>query len=222
MQIFASMRAFSFLMGPLLIYLIASDPQASSQRQSATISVTSQGRNVTIAEPAPVKIEELLKQADLAAVVRLLSGDTENYPRAVYKAEVLEPFKGIEKGSILYFGPFIGLDLGGEYLLFLRHLEEGVKPKEKASSAGLNYGPIPDLYEVMYEGYSAISIGYDCVFDGKEISEQCDYGMKLNTKQVILPKSIRTYPSLAKGSFAEDTKWVRKAVFTAYLRRISN
>ena len=199
-----------------------SAPLAESQERSAAITVTSQGRTTTISEPAPVTVEGLLRQADLAAIVRVVSGDTENYPSAIYKAEVLEPFKGIKKGSTFYFGPFIGFGLGEEYLLFLHHSERAIEPKEKAPLSGLNYGRISELYEIMYEGYSAIPIKYDCVFDGKEITQQCDYGMKLNTNQVILPKKIKTYPSSTKGSFSEDTKWVRKTVFIAYLQTISN
>ncbi len=97
---------------PSLFCFLVSAPIAKAQEQTATIS-----------EPAPVKVEELLKQADLVAIVRILSGDTEHYPRAVYKAEVLQPFKGVEKGAIFYFGPFIGYGLGEEFLVFLHHSE---------------------------------------------------------------------------------------------------
>jgi len=37
-----------------------------------------QEQKVTISEPAPVKVEDLMKQADLVAIVHLLSGDTEH------------------------------------------------------------------------------------------------------------------------------------------------
>ena len=179
-----------------------------------------QQQKVTISEPAPVKVEDLMKQADLVAIVHLLSGDTEHSPKAVYKAEVLQPFKGVEKGATIYLGPFIGYGLGEDLLVFLHHSEKGIEPNQPVANSGLSYGPISSFFLVMYEGYSALRIKYDCVFDGKEIAQQCDDGVRVNTYQVILPKSVKTYPSSNRGSFSEDTKWVRKTVFVTYLEKL--
>jgi hypothetical protein len=78
------------------------------------------------------------------------------------------------------------------------------------------------FYTVMYEGYSFMESGYACVFDGKEISEKCDYGIKLDTYQVVLPESIRTFPlSCEEGEFS-DSKWVRKKPFLAYLASLQS
>jgi len=178
-----------------------------------------QKQEVTISEPAPVKIEELFKQADLIAVVHILSGDAEHYQTAVYKAEVLQPFKGTEKGATIYFGPFIRYELGGELIVFLRRSKNGTEPK--TATSGLSYGPISPFYLVMYEGYSALRTNYQCIFDGKEIAQQCDDGVEVNTSQVILPKSIRTFPSSTKGAFSRETNWVRKNAFIAYLEKLS-
>jgi hypothetical protein len=186
-----------------------------------TSTTKAQKQEVTISEPAPVKVEELFKQADLIAVVHILSGDTEHYQTAVYKAEVLQPFKGTEKGATIYFGPFIRYELGGELIAFLRCSKEGTEPKQQTASSGLTYGPISPFYLVMYEGYSALRTDYECVFDGKEIAQQCDDGVEVNTSQVILPKGIRTFPSATKGAFSRETNWVRKNVFIAYLRKLS-
>jgi hypothetical protein len=194
-----------------LLCFVVFAPFAKAQEQKTRIS-----------EPAPVKVEELLKQADLVAIVRILSGDTEHYAKAVYKAEVLQPFKGVERGAIIYFGPFIGFGLGEELLVFLHQSENGIEPKQRATSPSLSYGPISSFYLVMYDGYSALRVKYDCVFDGKEIAQQCDDGILVNTFQVVLPKSVKTYPSSKRGSFSEDTKWVRKTVFIAYLQKLTN
>ncbi|MGH9710057.1 MAG: hypothetical protein ACRD37_05890, partial [Candidatus Acidiferrales bacterium] len=75
-----------------------------------------QQQSVTLSEPATIKIQNLLKQADLVAVVRIRSGDTEQYPTAVYKAEVLKSFKGTEVGAKIFFGPYASYGLGSEYL----------------------------------------------------------------------------------------------------------
>ena len=188
---------------------------AKAQQQQTTITTT------TI-EPAPVKIEALMKQADLVASVRILSGDSEGYPRTVYKAEVVEAFKGVKKGAIIYFGPFIGYALGEELVVFLKHSEQGIDPKPSATSSSLNYGPISSFYLIMYDGYSALHVSYECVFDGKDIAHQCDYGVRVNTYQVALPKSIRTYPASVTYPSSDDTRWVRKIAFIEYLQRMSN
>jgi hypothetical protein len=205
MKVFMSRVLFTSL---VCLMVIASTAQAQKQ-------------GVTISEPAPVKIEELFKQADLIAVVHILSGDAEHYQTAVYKAEVLQPFKGTEKGATVYFGPFIRYELGGELIVFLRRSNKGTEPKQQAATSGLSYGPISPFYLVMYEGYSALRTDYECVFDGKEIAQQCDDGVEVNTSQVILPKSIRTFSSSTKGAFSRETNWVRKNVFIAYLEKLS-
>jgi len=185
-------------------------------------NVRPQQVSTTISEPATVKVEQLLKQADLVAVVQILSGDTEHYPSAVYKAEVLRSFKGTDNGAIIYFGPFISYRLGGEYVVFLHHSDKRIELKPQQTASGLSYGPISSFYLVMYEGYSALPVEYNCVFDGKEIAQHCDYGVKVNTYQVVLPKGLRTYPSATIGSFSENTRWVRKETFISLLLKLSN
>ena len=186
-------------------------------------SVDAQERTITttINEPATIKVEAWLKQADMVAVMRILSGDTEHYSTAIYKAEVLQSFKGVEKGATVYFGPFISYGLGSEYLVFLHRSEKGIEPTEKLSASGVNYGPVSSFYLVMYEGYSAMPIEYDCVFDGRGIAQQYDYGIKVNTHQVVLPKNMKTFSASTRGSFSEDTKWVRRTVFIAYLQKLT-
>ena len=194
-----------------LVCLTVIDSTAKAQKQETTIS-----------EPAPVKIEELFKQADLIAVVHILSGDVEHYQTAVYKAEVLRPFKkGTEKGATVYFGPFVRYELGGQLIVFLRRSKNGTEPKQQTATSGLNYGAISPFYLMMYEGYSALRTDYECVFDGTEIAQECDDGVEVNTSQVTLPKSIRTFPSSTKGAFSQETNWVRKNVFIAYLKKLS-
>src|ERR1700684_1886007 len=51
----------------------ARDPSAASTKTST----------VEFLEPATTKIEDLFKQADVAVVVKILSGDTEHYQQAV-------------------------------------------------------------------------------------------------------------------------------------------
>ncbi|MGH9709288.1 MAG: hypothetical protein ACRD37_01920 [Candidatus Acidiferrales bacterium] len=179
-----------------------------------------QQQTVTLREPATVKIENLLKQADLVAVVRIRSGDTEQYPTAVYKAEVLKSFKGTEVGAKIFFGPYASYGLGSEYLVFLHHSEKGIEPKEQPVAPGIDYGRIPSFYEVMYEGYSVMPVQYTCVFDGKDVAQQCDYGIKMNRYQVVLPKTIKTFPSDSTDASNSESRWVRKTVLISFLESL--
>jgi|HubBroStandDraft_6_1064221.scaffolds.fasta_scaffold88603_2 hypothetical protein len=172
---------------------------------------------VTISEPATVKLEDLFNQADVVATVRILSGDTEQYPNAVYKAEVLKPFKGAGIGDRLFFGPYISYGLGSEYLVFLHRSARALAPTPEPKKRAMNYGPLQSFYEIMYQGYSVMPIDYTCVFDGKEISRQCGNGIKINISQVILPPLIKTFPSERDNGSGTDKRWVRKDVLLAIL-----
>jgi len=70
--------------------------------------ITAQSKTTASLEPASLKSGDLVKQADLVASIRIVSGDTEHDPKAVYKGEILEAFNAAEKGAIIYFGPFTG------------------------------------------------------------------------------------------------------------------
>jgi hypothetical protein len=100
-------RVLTTRLAAVVITLIISllfAPQAKAQQSHET----------TITEPGRMTLDDLFKRADTVAVVRILSGDTENYPVAVYKAEVLKSFKGVGTGKTIYLGPFIGQRLGWE------------------------------------------------------------------------------------------------------------
>lgn len=173
---------------------------------------------VKISEPAIVKVEDLFKQADSVAVIRIVSGDLEHYPTAVYKAEVLKTFKGPAVGAKIFFGPFSGYSLGGEYLIFLRRSQKQIEPSHSSETATPTYGRILSFYEVMYEGYSAMPVKYVCVFDGDEIKDQCDDGIKVETNQVVLPSRIQTFPSESDDTTDSDYKWIRKAALISLLQ----
>ena len=63
----------------------------STQGQDGQASITTKIGNVTVSntEPARITLVSLFKIADVVAVVRIVSGDTENYKTAVYKACLL-------------------------------------------------------------------------------------------------------------------------------------
>jgi hypothetical protein len=173
-------------------------------------------RTVEISEPATVAITELFKQADVVAVVQILSGDSENYETAVYKAKVLTAFKGTEVGQQLFFGPFIGYEVGGEYVAFLRRAKVGAKVQPRDGPT-MTYGPLEAFHLIMYQGYSIMPLRYECAFDGKDPAQSCDYGVRVNTDQVKLPPAVRTFPRTSKDDFVDANRWVRKDVFLRLL-----
>jgi len=192
----------------LLIMVVVISAQEISAQQS---------EQVTITEPRIYKLAELFTQADTVAVVKVVSGDAENYDTAVYKAQVIKSFKGAAEGETVYYGPYLGDRLGGEYVVFLRNATKPISPKN-TSSAGfgrVQYGTVFD------EGYSDMMVDYVCAFDGKEPAQHCDYGVRVCTDYIILPKSTPTFPPVG-----EDTpfgcRWVRKTVFVPLLEKLGS
>lgn len=173
-------------------------------------------RTVEISEPATVAIKDLFKQADVVAVVQILSGDSENYESAVYKSKVLTAFKGTDVGQQLFFGPFIGYEIGGEYVAFLKRAKVApkVQPRDGPIMA---YGPLEAFHLIMYQGYSIMPLRYECAFDGKDPAQTCDYGVRVNTDQVKLPPAVRTFPRTGNDDLAASNRWVRKDVFLRLL-----
>jgi hypothetical protein len=180
-------------------------------------SVSAQSHSVTIAEPDVYEISDLFKAADVVALVKIVSGDTESYDHAVYKGEVIQGFKGMPRGAAIYFGPFVGKRLGLEYVLFLRNVTKPIVPKTTATA---NYGVVP-YSEVFNEGYSSMETSYECVFDGKETPKKCDDGVRVCTDYITLPRSIRAFPP-EDNDPPFGCRWVRKTIFISLLDTLAN
>jgi hypothetical protein len=166
-----------------------------------------QTRTVTNTEPGIYEIGDLFKSADVVALVRIVSGDAENYSCAIYKGEVIQSFKGSQKGMIVYFGPFTGGRLGEEYVLFLRNVDHPIEP----TKAGASYGTV-HYSRIFDEGYSSMETSYECVFDGDEIAQKCDYGVRVCTDYIKLPKSMPAFPP-EENDPPFGCRWVRKNTF---------
>jgi hypothetical protein len=187
----------------LLVPIVLISPQLTWAQQTAKTTVT---------EPGVVKLSNLFEMADIVALVRVVSGDTENYANAVYKADVIESFKGVAAGETVYFGPYAGVKLGWEYVLFLRSSANSLAPN---TSSNLGYGTVR-YSEVFNEGYSSMESSYECVFDGKEIARRCDYGVRVCTDYILLPKSVPTFPPMTQET-PFGCRWVRKEAFISVL-----
>ena len=179
--------------------------------QVDTLPATIQEDPLRMTEPGVYQISDLFKAADVVAMVKILSGDTENYDHAVYKGEVIKGFKGVPSKATVYFGPFVGERLGWEYLLFLRNAGKPVAPKTTASAS---YGTI-QYSEIFNQGYSSMESSYECVFDGKEIAQKCDYGVRVCTDYIKLPQSISVFAKENDPPFG--CRWARKAALVSLL-----
>lgn len=168
--------------------LLAMASIAAAQIPSA--SITTAPHAVAPSEPGVYPIDRLFATADIVAVVHVLSGDAENYENAIYKAKVLQNFKGTQVGQIVFFGPYLGTAVGNEYVLFLKAAPKAAVPQTRPTSG---YGSV-HWYSVFDEGYSSMGISYECGFSGKEIAQQCDYAVRVCTDYIKLPDSVMTSP----------------------------
>jgi hypothetical protein len=175
------------------------------------LGAVAQSKTVTITEPAATTLRELFQQADIVASVKIVSGDSENYDVTIYKASVIQSFKGPGHGEMIYFGPHAGMRLGWEYIVFLHAENEVIAPK----TSGSGYGQI-HYSKVLNEGYGALMSSYECVFHGADVAQQCGEALRVCTDYIHLPKSTATFPSRS-----EDTdfgcRWVRKTEFVSAL-----
>lgn len=129
---------------------------------------------ITTSDPASVTLAALFAQADVVAFVEIRSGDAESYDVAVYKARVLNGYKGAKEKDVIYFTPFISYGLGSEYLVFLKKTGKrlhDIIPKENRRKR-LPYDAKQAFHRIMYEGYSVMAISFECVF-GKSAYENC-------------------------------------------------
>jgi hypothetical protein len=96
--------------------------------------------------------------------------------------------------------------------LFLRNDAKPLAPKTAPSAS---YGTIR-YSEIFNQGYSSMESSYQCVFDGKEIAKKCDYGVRVCTDYIKLPKSISAFPT--EGSDPPfGCRWARKTAIISLL-----
>jgi hypothetical protein len=193
----------------LLITIVAISARLMSAQQPR--------ETVTITEPGVYELADVFKQADTVALVKVVSGDTEAYGVAVYKAEVVKAFKGLATAEMIYFGPYVGTRIGWEYIVFLHRVPNSLTPK--AASTG-GYGAI-HYSELFDQGYASMESSYGCVFEGKDIDQKCDYGVRVCTDYIRLPKSIPTSPPTTEEP-PFGCRWVRKAAFISLLDKLAS
>lgn len=163
-------------------------------------------------------VRELFSQARQVVLVRVIAGDTEHYGTIIYKATVETAYKGAKAGDTVYFGPYAGLGIGAEYVVFL---ESGAGAAPTADG-GLSFGNIASLGRIMSAGYAALPVGYECVFDDPTGERHCDDSVELNPAQIILPKAMKKFPRRDDGGITAYKIWVRRSDFLPQLQKMSD
>ena len=167
-------------------------------------------------EPGVFQLAHLFSRADRVALVKVVSGTTEAYDIPIYKAQVEKAFKGAAAGETIYFGPYIATELGSEYILFLRDKSNAIAPKTKAD---VGYGTV-HYSEVFDEGYSSMRTAYLCAFGGPSAKQQCDYGVRVCTDYIKLPKSLPAFPD-GDNDPPFGCRWAKKDAFIFVLEELS-
>ena len=170
---------------------------------------------VTNTEPGIYQLTDLYLHSDKVALVKVIAGDSEAYEVPIYKGRVISAFKGVANSQIIYFGPYLGTKIGSEYFLFLRDVTNPIQSKDKSNIGfgNVNYSSVFD------EGYTSMLTAYQCIFGGSTINQQCDYGVRVCTDYIKLPKSVSTFP-MESDIQPFGCRWVLKDQFTSILNEI--
>jgi hypothetical protein len=100
-----------------------------------------------------------------------------------------------------------------EYVLFLQNAAQPISPRAGSAS---RYGTI-DCAEVFDEGYTSMETSFQCAFRGQAINQQCDYGVRVCTDYITLPKSMTVSPPMTDET-PFGCRGVRKQDFLLLLR----
>jgi len=164
-------------------------------------------------DPATVSLGNLFREADVVALITVLAGDAENYANVVYKASVVQAFKGAHEHDVIYFGPFRSYSIGSEYVVALKATSKTLGDLgTQASGSVVPFRPEAPYLRVMYEGYSVMAVSYTCQIPA------CDWAIEVSDEQVLLPNRLATVPSGCHNG-ASSFVWVRKRDFLSELSR---
>jgi hypothetical protein len=64
-----------------------------------------------------------------------------------------------------------------------------------------------------------MEVSYGCVFEGKDIAQKCDYGVRVCTDYIRLPKSVPIFPPLTRDT-PFGCRWARKAALISVLEAL--
>jgi len=171
-----------------------------------------QPQQLTPRESESFSIADLFSRADTVVLASVTAGDTRSYDVPLFKAQVLQAFKGASNGATLFFSPFAGMQVDMQYFLFLRNAPTPISPRPGPSHG---FGTVPYL-EVFDGGYTSMPTSYQCVFT-TDPKHHCDYAVKVCTDYISLPASVDTSGAPGASGPPPNCRWIKKDVFTTLL-----
>jgi len=171
---------------------------------------------IVLTEPPILTLEQLFRRADVVALVEIVSGDAEHYRQAVYKAKVVAGYKGARSGQTIGFGPYIGHEIGTNYVLFMTRTSP---PRVTASKGEEGVKPVAEpFYGVMLEGYGSMQVDYVCVFDD-QVGSPCGEGASVGW-HVELPEVTKLFDR-GSGGIHPGRSWVHSRDLQLLLEKLS-
>lgn len=194
-----------------------------SARKLVVCAIVISGTLVKANSIAPIRVKDLYSRSSEIVRARVVSGNTEAYqysasdptPWPVCKLKVMDSFKHALTDDIIFLAPCADIELGGEYILFL---ENANPPSLRPGFERNSYGVLERSKKISNAGNGSMHVEYTCVFDGRVPDQSCDYGVELNPSQVILPKSLATFPKAPATEETNYKRWIRKKEFVELLR----
>ena len=142
-------------------------------------------------EPATYTLADLFSHSDKVVLAKAIAGDATAYDIPLYKAQVVQAFKGATTGETIFFGRYAGVEIGSDYFLFLRNAPTPITPRSRTNAG---FGPVT-YSEVFDEGYSQMVTSYECIFPGTDPAQHCANAVRICADYILLPKSLSALPS---------------------------
>jgi hypothetical protein len=182
----------------LLIFLIA------------RIAVSAQNVQLTQRDSPARSLSDIFDRASRVVLVKVISGDSTTYDIPLYKAQIIQAFKGASNQDTIYFTAFAGIQIGSDYFLFLQNAPAPVAPKSKTA---LGFGTVS--YSQLAD--DALPSTNQCIFPGADPTQHCADAVQICTDHIQLPQSFSLHHINASTS---QCPWVKQTDFITALSNL--
>ncbi len=169
-----------------------------------------QNVRLTQRESSAHSLSDLFNRTSEVVLVKVIAGDSTTYDIPLYKAQVIQAFKGASNQDTIYFSAFAGVQIGSNYFLFLQNAPAPVAPKSK-SAAGFGTVPYSQLAD------DALPSVSQCIFPGTDPAQHCADAVQICTDHILLPQSLSLYR--ISGSTSQ-CPWFRQSDFVTALSNL--
>lgn len=182
-------------------------------------------------------MEELLKEADFVALVRIDAGETlfsgEKVCGARYRSQVIDGIKGSKAGESLEWCTSTqsannNLEIGTSYLIFLIKPERSYDPwastnsasRRRASEFEKDCGLVLQNNHVIHSGNGALKVEVPMLGRSSSMLTWDEEIVRIPGMAIRIPDSLKTQPVMEAGQevFANRDVWVRLSELVCYLK----